>query len=588
MTRPVSFLAGVLAILVGGLVLLGWALDITAIKSITPGFASMKVNTAICFVLSGVALCLLAGARTGGVGRSLARLCAFLVAGVGALTLAEDLSGINFGIDQWLFPETLPSVNTGMSGRMAPATAFNFIITGAALLLISTANNRCRAWAQHAALVIGIIGMLAVLGYAYGVEDLYKFNPFSSMALHTAVLFMALAAGILALQPDQGLMSVLTGKHPGSVMARLLLPFAIVLPFVAGWLSMKGEQAGLYGDVLEMAFFAMITIIFFVTVVWISAWRLKRMEMSIMRQETMFQSLDESSLDAHVFVNERGRIVSVNPRSVALFGYARQELVDLPLDTLMPERFRARHAQHFAAYCANPHTRPMGIGMEFPARRKDGSEFPVEIALNPVQTNKEMLVYCVIRDITERKRAQEQVQRLANMLEESLNEIYVFDAETLKFQMVNRGARENIGYSMEELSTLTPLELKTEYTPESFATLIRPLRTGEQRMIMFTSHHRRKDGSVYPVEVHLQLFSDTSPAMFIAIILDITERKQQEMSLQQRTGELGRFNRMAVGREKRIIELKRQVNELSQELGKPKPYDLSFVEEHTAQKTGDS
>jgi PAS domain S-box-containing protein len=119
-------------------------------------------------------------------------------------------------------------------------------------------------------------------------------------------------------------------------------------------------------------------------------------------------------------------------------------------------------------------------------------------------------------------------QRLASLLEESLNEIYVFDAETLKFLTVNKGARMNLGYTMDELLALTPLDLKPEYAPESFAALTRPLRTGEQRLIQFTTIHRRKNGSTYPVEVNLQLFSAASPPVFVAIILDITERKLAE------------------------------------------------------------
>ncbi len=164
------------------------------------------------------------------------------------------------------------------------------------------------------------------------------------------------------------------------------------------------------------------------------------------------------------------------------------------------------------------------------------------------------------------------MQRLAYLLEESLNEIYVFDAETLKFQLVNRGARENLGYSMEELRALTPVDLKPEYTPESFTALIRPLRTGEQHLIRFLTVHRRKDGSTYPVEVHLQLFSDVAPAMFIAIILDITERKRAEEQVQHQLKELIRWQNVMLGREDRVRKLKREINELLERLGEPIRY----------------
>jgi PAS domain S-box-containing protein len=136
-------------------------------------------------------------------------------------------------------------------------------------------------------------------------------------------------------------------------------------------------------------------------------------------------------------------------------------------------------------------------------------------------------------DISERKRAETRQVSLAGIIENSRNEIYIFDAKTLRFAEVNRAARDNLGYSMEELSCLTPLDLKPTYTPETFSALVQPLRTGTKSKIEFTTVHRRKDGSLYPVEVHLQLgVYETRPA-FIAIILDITEQKRIEAQLRE-------------------------------------------------------
>ena len=140
-------------------------------------------------------------------------------------------------------------------------------------------------------------------------------------------------------------------------------------------------------------------------------------------------------------------------------------------------------------------------------------------------------VIAVNRDITERKQAEERETRLGRILEHSLNEIYIFDADTLHFLEVNRGARENVGYSFDELRTLTPLDLKPEFTPETFAQLLEPLRTGAREKIEFTTVHRRKDGSLYPVEVHLQLSTWQRSTVFVAIILDITKRKQAEQAM---------------------------------------------------------
>jgi PAS domain S-box-containing protein len=148
----------------------------------------------------------------------------------------------------------------------------------------------------------------------------------------------------------------------------------------------------------------------------------------------------------------------------------------------------------------------------------------------------------VNRDITERKQAQSQRQFLYETLNASLNEIYLFDARTLYFEFVSEGALKNIGYSLEKLLQMTPLDLKPDYTPDSFETLIAPLRRHEVRAINFETRHRRANGSLYPVDVHLQLFVQAGRQVFLAIILDTTERKRAEEELQRTLKELKRSN----------------------------------------------
>ena len=131
----------------------------------------------------------------------------------------------------------------------------------------------------------------------------------------------------------------------------------------------------------------------------------------------------------------------------------------------------------------------------------------------------------------EQRKSEERITSMAKILEESLNEIYIFDAKTLRFIQVNKGARLNLGYSAEELSSYTPLDLKPRFTPESFKKLIEPLVTGKKKKIQFTTVHRRKDDSLYDIEVHLQLSTFQSKPAFVAIILDITERKKSEERL---------------------------------------------------------
>jgi len=131
------------------------------------------------------------------------------------------------------------------------------------------------------------------------------------------------------------------------------------------------------------------------------------------------------------------------------------------------------------------------------------------------------------------KKADQQAIHLSEVLDESSNEIYMFDSESLHFVRVNRGAHENVGYSKEELYSMTPVDLTPEFDIGSFCQLLRPLREGNKKDLLFQTKHLRKDGTEYPVHVHLQLSELTDPPMFVAIIMDITERMNLETQLMQ-------------------------------------------------------
>ncbi len=126
------------------------------------------------------------------------------------------------------------------------------------------------------------------------------------------------------------------------------------------------------------------------------------------------------------------------------------------------------------------------------------------------------------------ERSQELEQDLGRILESSLNEIYICSAETMRFVQVNRGARENIGYTMDELRELTPVDIEPEFTAESLREFAAPLLSGEQKHLVVETLHRRKDGSLYEAEVHVQITTYQGQPAFVAMALDITDRKRLE------------------------------------------------------------
>ena len=126
------------------------------------------------------------------------------------------------------------------------------------------------------------------------------------------------------------------------------------------------------------------------------------------------------------------------------------------------------------------------------------------------------------------REAMESSNRLGKILDQSANEIFVFAADTLKFIQVNKGACHNLGYSEDELRSMTPIDIKPEYTEDQFRQLVRPLLSGKKNSLLFQTLHKRKDGSTYPVEVRLQLTRVGDDSMFVSIIMDITDRRAAE------------------------------------------------------------
>ncbi|MFY9226360.1 MAG: PAS domain S-box protein [Blastocatellia bacterium] len=159
------------------------------------------------------------------------------------------------------------------------------------------------------------------------------------------------------------------------------------------------------------------------------------------QSEKKFFALMESAPDAIVIVNTKGMISIINSQTEKLFGYTRSELIDKPLETLVPHRYHNHHHQHRKNYFQDPHTRPMGSGIDLYARCKDGSEFPVEISLSPLQTEEGLLVTSIIRDVTERKRSAEALKRAHDELEKRVEE------RTKELSQVN----QNLKLQFEEL-----------------------------------------------------------------------------------------------------------------------------------------
>jgi len=250
-----------------------------------------------------------------------------------------------------------------------------------------------------------------------------------------------------------------------------------------------------------------------------------------------FNMIVESSPSVVVLVNEQGRIAYLNRQCEALFGYAAHELVGRPIETLLPERFREKHIGLRAGFLAAPTMRSMGVGQNLRARRKDGSEFPVEIGLNPLVLVDGTWVLATVIDISARRQAEE---RFSKVVQAAPSAMLLVNRKGI-ITLVNQQVIRLFGYEERELlgqlvDMLVPDSVRPGHPAlrESFFATPQTRYMGAGRDLV----GRRKDGTQIPIEVGLNPIQTDGELMVLASILDITERKaQQELRAKKEAAE---------------------------------------------------
>jgi hypothetical protein len=415
---------------------------------------------------------------------------------------------------------------------MSPATAFNFALLGGALLLLDI--KRWAGWkaAQLLALLAGLIALLALIGYTYDIQSLYRLAPFSSMALHTALTFLILALAIFSTYPDRGITALLVYQTGGGLLARRLLPAALLLPLLLGWLCLLSQQAGLYDAGGGLALFALANIVMFTGLIGWNARLLHRADAKRAQAEEQFRLVVEASPNAQLLVSAAGRISMVNLQAEALFGYTRAELLGQPVELLVPAQFRAQHPDLREAFFTTPLARPMGAGRDLFGLRKDGSLVPVEIGLSPLATPAGDFVLASIIDITERKQAEERF----HLIVEASPQAIILVTMAGQISMVNIQAETLFGYTRAELlgqpiEILLPPELHADH--RTYRNLFLKTPATRAMGIGRDLFGLRKDGSLVPVEIGLNPLATSAGDFVLASIIDITERKQAKEALRE-------------------------------------------------------
>ncbi len=249
------------------------------------------------------------------------------------------------------------------------------------------------------------------------------------------------------------------------------------------------------------------------------------------RAEAKFSGLLESSPDGIVISRSDGKIVLINAQTEKMFGYRREDLIEQPIEMLMPERFLESHNRHRAVYTSAPRIRPMGSGLSLIGQRKDGTEFPIEINLTPMFTEDGLLVISDIQDITETKRAKEALSKLSSAVEQTADTVAITDKEGV-IEYVNPAFEKLTGYAMEEIVGKTFRILKSDkHDQEFYRNLWKTILSGQPfRGVLI---NKKKNGELYYEEKTITPLKDGrgNTTHFVSTGKDITERKQAEESL---------------------------------------------------------
>ncbi|MCI0630284.1 MAG: ATP-binding protein [Phycisphaerales bacterium] len=417
--RYLSTVAGVYAIIGGGITLLGWQFNVPRLTNWHSNGIAMFPNAAACAVLCGAALFMLHRNHRDLGQRIVVCFCAALVSIVGGLTLHQHLFSVNLGIDTFLFNLPWGQRAAVAPMRMGPPESASFLILGMGLLL-ATLGPRSRRFASLLAVLPVAIASLSLIGYWYGADQLFGVARLTGIALQTSTMLAALGLGLMAVVPEHGLMAMFRRDDAGGVLARRLLLPVIALPLLTGWLRVSGQKAGFYDTAFGTALVAIGTVtILASTLCWIARGLSRQAQIALAAEQAVRDSKSRlttilGQLPVGVGVVDRnGRWIVSN----ALM----RTFVPSTIPSRDPGRvgrWRARGpdgrdiardqwpiARAFAGEIVSP-------GIEFTYTPDDGREVYTLVSTAPLRNHDGTIhaVVAVVQDIDGRKRAEVAVQ----------------------------------------------------------------------------------------------------------------------------------------------------------------------------------
>ncbi|MGK4005798.1 PAS domain S-box protein [Sorangium sp. So ce1036] len=408
-------IAAACALVLGGVTLLGWSIEATALISIARDLPSMVPNTAVSLVLAGGALWILGGQGRPARLRWLGQACAAAVIALGLGALVQYVLAWDLGLDRLLFPERV-DFPAPFPGRPSPNTALCLVLVGAALLSLPVPSRRGGLIAEGGALASAALALTALTGYVFGVGYFYGMPPlfpFTGMALHTAIGLLALTCGILMARVDGGALNALTDGRPGGVLLRRLLPCVVLAPLALGRLFLLGADLGAYPIAASLSLASALTTLLLGSVLWVSAARLNALDEARSRAEAaraLLATVVQCSDDAVIGHTFDGTVLCWNPAAERLYGHSAGEVIGKKLPVLSaPER-----AGEAEALVARLRRGERIEHFETVGRTRDGRDIDVEVTMSPILDGSDRIlgVSMICRDIRRRKAMEAEVARL--------------------------------------------------------------------------------------------------------------------------------------------------------------------------------
>jgi PAS domain S-box-containing protein len=374
----------------------------------------MKANASVAFVACGVSLWCLAAESASGLRRKAGRGFALFAGLIGLLTLSEYIFGCNLGIDLLLFAEKAGAIGTFSPGRMAPLSAMNFVLLSLALLLLNFETRRGLRPAQILVLPAAAAAILTGQEYLFGLQTFSGIASVTRVAVHGAVAFIALCAGILCVRPDRGVMKVAVSDTQGGSMWRRLFPMAIVVPALLGWLRLEAQRAGYFETEIWVALFATATAAVVAGVIWWYAKSLdttdrkrRTAEEQLQRASLYARSLLEAGLDPLVTISRKGKITDVNTATERFTSMCREQLIGSDFSEHFTEPEKARQVCQQAFEQGTVRDYPLAIRDK--AGRTTDVLYNATVYKNPAGEIEG--IFAAAREISERKRFEEELKR---------------------------------------------------------------------------------------------------------------------------------------------------------------------------------